>query len=102
MNYEFELKSYKGILTIEGSLSEIQSDEWKNLLLGSLDKCHTLEVNIDNITSFSMPCIRALGQVARLAVRQRKSLTIGTGYYQEAMSGWITEKMTEIQQRKIN
>ncbi len=88
MNYDFELKN-RGYLKIEGPLSEPDSIELEKILLMSLEKCHALELNIDNITSISTPCIEILGQAGGMAKQREKALFLNTRYQREAMSKWI-------------
>jgi ABC-type transporter Mla MlaB component len=89
MNFDFELKWSKGFLKIEGPLSDPDSIELNRVLSQSLERCHSLELNIDNITSISSSCMKSLAQGINLAKQKRKPLTVATRYQREAMHRWI-------------
>jgi hypothetical protein len=90
MNYDFALEN-KGYLKIEGTLTEPDSLELQELLLVSLEKCQSLELNIDDITSIAPPCKQVLVQASSIAKQRRKSLTLSTRYQREAMRRWIKD-----------
>lgn len=102
MDYNFELKS-KGYLKIEGHLSEFDSKELERILLLSLEKCHDLELNIDDIASISSPCEEILGQAGGLARQKKKSIILSTRFQRDAMSQWLKDIPSRQQvQDKIN
>lgn len=88
MDYNFELKS-RGYLKIEGPLSEYDSKELEQILLLSLEKCHDLELNIDDITFISSPCEEVLGQAGGMARQRKKSIILSTRFQRDAMSHWL-------------
>jgi len=88
MNYAFQIK-IRGYLKIEGPLSEPDSVELEKVILKSLDKCHDLELNIDDITSLSTPCVEVLGQVGSTAKQKQKALFLATRYQKDAMTRWF-------------
>ncbi|MCP5052821.1 MAG: hypothetical protein GY940_36975 [bacterium] len=96
MNYDFKLRSRKGFLKLDGPLTEPDSEELKQVLMGSLEKCHSLELNIDDITALSTSCVKTLALVTGVARKSRKALIIGTHYHQDAMSQWIREKIATV------
>lgn len=90
MNFDYELKFGKGRLRIAGALSELDTVELKRILILSLEKCHVLELDIDDVTMISLPCIRIIAQVYSAAKRGNKTLIFATRYPREAMKLWIS------------
>ncbi len=89
MNYDFTLKN-RGYLKIEGPLSGTDTSvELEKLLLQSLEKCHALELNIDDITAISPPCLKVLRHVGDMAKQKKQSLLLSTRYQRETMTQWI-------------
>jgi hypothetical protein len=88
MNYDFQMKN-RGYLKIEGPLADPDSVELETVILKSLDKCHDLELNIDDITSLSTPCVEVLGQVGNAAKQKQKALFLATRYQMDAMTRWF-------------
>ncbi|MCP5048367.1 MAG: hypothetical protein GY940_14455 [bacterium] len=78
MKYEFKLRTGKGFVNISGPLAEADSAELKRLIESALllEKCHTLELNIDSQTSVSPSCKRALKKITGMARNNKTSLTI--------------------------
>lgn len=90
MNFDYELKFGRGKLRIAGPLSELDTVELQRVLTLSLEKCHVLELDIDDVTVISLPCIRIIAKVYSLAKRRKKALLFATRYPREAMKLWIS------------
>jgi hypothetical protein len=90
MNFDYELKFGRGKLRIAGTLSELDTVELKRVLILALEKCHVLELDIDDVTVISLPCIRIIAQVYNIAKRSKKALVFATRYPREAMKLWIS------------
>ena len=89
MNFDYEVNFGRGKLRIAGTLSELDTVELQRVLILSLEKCQVLELDIDDVTVISLPCIRIIAQVYSLAKRRKKALLFATRYPREAMKLWI-------------
>ncbi|UCH95240.1 MAG: hypothetical protein JSV88_34050 [Candidatus Aminicenantes bacterium] len=98
MNFDFELKLDKGYLRIGGPLGESDSIELKRILALSLEKSRCLVLDIDDVTTISIPCIEVLTHVYNQAKQRKWPLFLASRYQGNAMDYWISKMSTGAQE----
>lgn len=74
MNFEFKQKLGKGYLRIAGPLTEIDSMDLERVLAQSVDESSDLVIDLDKVTAISLPCLKILLQVFKMAKQMKTSL----------------------------
>lgn len=89
VTFDFEQSGEKSILRLSGPLKKEDAGELKRILLNSLNGSSSLIVDVDNVTSISLPCKQIFSSINKKIVETGQRLVFtGKPGKEVSLSQW--------------
>ncbi len=80
MNFHMDESEEFTVLHLEGRLDIEKAEEFKAILIKSLDAANHLIVNLEKVTYLSLPCLQLLYSAQLSAKIQKKRISLGDNF----------------------